>query len=89
MELAQETIKNPELEREVQTMEKGEEGALRPLSLDEFIGQPDLKANLDVFIKASKARGDSMDHVLLCRVSGDVRSGDCEGRRFGCDPDKS
>jgi len=61
MELA----KNPELEREVQTMEKGEEGALRPLSLDEFIGQPELKANLDVFIKASKARGDSMDHVLL------------------------
>lgn len=61
MELA----KNPELEREVQTMEKGEEGALRPLSLEEFIGQPSLKANLDVFIKASKARGDAMDHVLL------------------------
>lgn len=61
MELA----KNPELEREVQTMEKGEEGALRPLSLGEFIGQPALKANLDVFIKACKSRGDAMDHVLL------------------------
>lgn len=61
MELA----KNPELEREAAPPEKGEEGALRPLSLNEFIGQPDLKANLDVFVKASKARGDSMDHVLL------------------------
>jgi Holliday junction DNA helicase RuvB len=60
-----EAIKNPELERELQGFEKGEEGALRPLALDDFIGQPDLKANLEVFIKASKARGDSMDHVLL------------------------
>lgn len=61
MELA----KNPELTREVQSFEKSEEGALRPLALDDFIGQPDLKANLEVFIKATKARGDSMDHVLL------------------------
>ncbi|MFK7840056.1 MAG: Holliday junction branch migration DNA helicase RuvB [Bdellovibrionales bacterium] len=60
-----EAIKNPELEREAAAPEKNDEGALRPLSLDEFIGQPELKANLDVFIKASKARGDSMDHVLL------------------------
>lgn len=57
--------KNPELEREPQEFEKGEEGALRPLSLDEFIGQPALRDNLQVFIEASKARGDAMDHVLL------------------------
>ncbi|NCT41614.1 MAG: Holliday junction branch migration DNA helicase RuvB [Alphaproteobacteria bacterium] len=61
MELA----KNPELERDAQSYEKGEEGALRPLSLTEFIGQPNLKANLDIFIKASRSRGDAMDHVLL------------------------
>lgn len=58
-------FKNPELEREIQPLEKGEEGALRPLALNDFIGQPALKANLEIFIKASKARGDSMDHVLL------------------------
>ncbi len=58
-------IKNPDLERQAQNFEQGEEGALRPLSLKEFIGQPALKANLDIFIKASKSRGDSMDHVLL------------------------
>ncbi len=60
-----EAAKNQDLDRNVQTLEKGEEGALRPLSLNEFIGQPDLKANLEIFIKASKSRGDSMDHVLL------------------------
>lgn len=58
-------LKNPELERAPQDYEKGEEGALRPLSIDEFIGQEALRDNLRVFIGASKARGDAMDHVLL------------------------
>lgn len=58
-------IKNPVLERASVDMERGEEGALRPLSLDEFIGQKALRENLRVFISASKARKDSMDHVLL------------------------
>lgn len=43
----------------------GLEKALRPLSLDEFIGQPKLKANLSVFIEAAKSRSDALDHVLL------------------------
>ena len=60
-----EAAKNPDLEREQAPLEKGEEGALRPLSLEEFIGQEDLRANLRVFVEASKARGDAMDHVLL------------------------
>ncbi len=60
-----ELAKNVELESVLQDVEKGEEGALRPLSLDEFIGQPALRDNLRVFIEASKARGDAMDHVLL------------------------
>lgn len=42
-----------------------EENPLRPLQLSEFIGQPDLRANLQVFIEAAKSRGDAMDHVLL------------------------
>ncbi len=66
MSEAQKNIeKNPELETVLQDVEKGEEGALRPLSLDEFIGQPGLRDNLRVFIEASRARGDAMDHVLL------------------------
>ncbi|MCK5284182.1 MAG: Holliday junction branch migration DNA helicase RuvB [Alphaproteobacteria bacterium] len=60
-----ESVKNPELETITQDFEKGEEGALRPLSLDEFIGQKDLRDNLRVFVEAAKGRGDAMDHVLL------------------------
>ncbi len=56
---------NPQLERTAEDFEKGEEGALRPLSLDEFIGQPALRDNLRVFVNAARSRGDAMDHVLL------------------------
>ncbi len=39
--------------------------ALRPPSLAEFVGQPDLKANLQVFIQSAKARAGALDHVLF------------------------
>lgn len=58
-------LKNPELEAIQQNFENREEGALRPLSLDEFIGQKPLCENLRVFIQAARARRDAMDHVLL------------------------
>ena len=41
------------------------EGALRPRSLDEYIGQREVKANLSVLIAAAKGRGEAADHVLL------------------------
>ena len=41
------------------------EYGLRPRSLDEYIGQQKAKETIDVFIKAAKARGESLDHVLL------------------------
>jgi len=39
--------------------------ALRPQSLDEFIGQEAARANLRVFVEAARGRGEAMDHVLL------------------------
>ncbi len=39
--------------------------AIRPLSLDEFTGQPEVCENLRVFIQAARGRSDSLDHVLL------------------------
>jgi holliday junction DNA helicase RuvB len=39
--------------------------ALRPQKLAEFIGQPALRANLDVFIQAARERQQALDHVLL------------------------
>ena len=41
------------------------EGTIRPDSLDEYIGQSEVKENLDVFIKAAKMRDEALDHVLL------------------------
>ncbi len=41
------------------------EKTIRPLSLEEYVGQEELKGNLDVFIKACKLRNESLDHVLL------------------------
>jgi holliday junction DNA helicase RuvB len=41
------------------------EGALRPRTLDEYIGQREVKANLSVLLTAAKGRGESADHVLL------------------------
>jgi len=38
---------------------------IRPDSLDEYIGQSEVKENLSVFIKAAKIREESLDHVLL------------------------
>ena len=39
--------------------------ALRPQTLAEFVGQPQAKANLKVFVDAARSRGEAMDHVLL------------------------
>ena len=39
--------------------------SLRPKTLDEYVGQEELKKNLRVFIEAAKARSDALDHVLF------------------------
>ncbi len=43
---------------------------LRPRTLDEYIGQEKLRENLRVQIAASRARGDVLDHILLCGPPG-------------------
>ena len=44
--------------------------ALRPKSLNEFLGQKAMKDNLSVFISAAKERGDSLDHLFLIGPAG-------------------
>ena len=39
--------------------------ALRPKSLNEFIGQSEARSNLSVFIKSARRRNDAMDHTLF------------------------
>ena len=41
------------------------ETSLRPLSLNEYIGQEKAKEHLRIYIDAAKARGESLDHVLF------------------------
>jgi Holliday junction DNA helicase RuvB len=41
------------------------EASLRPQKLGEFIGQEKARANLEVFIKAARARNEALDHVLF------------------------
>ncbi len=41
------------------------ESSIRPLVLDEYIGQSEVKENIHVFIEAAKMRNETLDHVLL------------------------
>ncbi len=41
------------------------EGAIRPKSLQDFIGQPEVKSHLDVVIRAAMGRAQSVDHLLF------------------------
>ena len=41
------------------------EPSLRPQSLEDYVGQEKIRANLKVYIDAAKARGESLDHVLF------------------------
>jgi len=41
------------------------DAALRPRTLDEFVGQKAARENLRIFIGAARARGEALDHVLF------------------------
>ena len=41
------------------------EATIRPTNIDEYVGQTEIKENLNIFIKAAKMRDEALDHVLL------------------------
>ena len=45
--------------------ERNEEVSLRPLTLDEYVGQSQIKENLRIFITAARKRNETLDHVLV------------------------
>ncbi len=45
--------------------EDAAELALRPQTLDDFVGQKQVRENLKIFISAAKSRGEALDHVLF------------------------
>jgi Holliday junction DNA helicase RuvB len=44
--------------------------SLRPKRLDDFVGQERIKQQLAIFIEATRARGEALDHVLLAGPPG-------------------
>ena len=48
-----------------QTPDRELDRSLRPRTLDDFVGQEEVKRNLRVFIEAARQRGEVLDHVLL------------------------
>src|SRR5215211_193904 len=49
----------------VEDSDRAVEGTLRPRTLDEYIGQREVKANLSVLLAAARGREEAADHVLL------------------------
>ncbi|SLN67509.1 Holliday junction ATP-dependent DNA helicase RuvB [Roseivivax jejudonensis] len=54
---------DPMLRPEPQAEDEGR--ALRPQSLDDFVGQAEARANLRVFVQSARSRGEAMDHTLF------------------------
>jgi holliday junction DNA helicase RuvB len=58
-----------EQDRIISSAGKGEEEvverAVRPKSLAEYVGQPKVTAQMDIFIQAARMRGEALDHVLI------------------------
>ena len=50
--------------------DQGFDLTLRPRSLDEFIGQGQIKANLKIFLEAARQRGEALEHVLFYGAPG-------------------
>lgn len=46
-------------------MDRDIERVLRPQAFEDFTGQEKILENLNIFVKAAKLRGESLDHVLL------------------------
>src|SRR4051812_49340069 len=49
----------------VSPQEEGEERALRPKHLDEYVGQVKIREQLQIFISAARNRKEALDHALL------------------------
>ena len=46
-------------------LEEDKDLTIRPTSLSEYIGQQEVKDNIDIFIKSAKMRNEALDHILL------------------------
>ncbi|MEX2468535.1 MAG: Holliday junction branch migration DNA helicase RuvB [Pseudohongiellaceae bacterium] len=50
---------------EATVVEESQERAIRPLSLADYVGQEEVKAQMDIFINAARRRSEPLDHTLV------------------------
>ena len=50
---------------DLNSQEREYENSIRPQSIEDFSGQPQLIENLQIFIKAANLRGEPLDHILF------------------------
>ena len=60
---------DPEI-RSGEEVDGTEDGGLRPRTLDEFVGQRELKEHLNIVLEAARRRGQAADHLLLAGPPG-------------------
>lgn len=56
---------NPDRSGDPGRAQTDDDRALRPLRLADFVGQPEVRAKLEVAVQAAKTRGEPLDHVLF------------------------
>jgi holliday junction DNA helicase RuvB len=54
----------------IEPLEASEEVSLRPRSLDDFVGQAELKEHLSIILEAARRRGQAADHLLFAGPPG-------------------
>ena len=52
---------NPQETRDDELIDR----SVRPQSLQDYVGQPQVSEQMDIFIKAARMRGDALDHTLI------------------------
>ena len=57
--------KNKKIDLNSAKLDEEKKSSLRPLSLNEFIGQQFIKSNLEAYIESSKKRKKNLDHIIL------------------------
>jgi Holliday junction DNA helicase RuvB len=67
--VVREEFVDPEI-RSSDEVDTTEDGGLRPRTLDEFVGQRELKEHLNIVLEAARRRGQAADHLLLAGPPG-------------------
>src|SRR5882724_4865675 len=59
--MSQERLITPQASAEEEVVDR----AIRPRTLSEYVGQPAVREQMEIFIGAAKKRGEALDHVLI------------------------